>query len=154
MPANGRSIDELRAQEFTAALVVSASDRSYSEMRWSEARLEGDSIVVPAWAPLRSRNAGREITAGVKGESRQIFSVMVPASPKSVENGWSQWAEPRQRFDGSKPAPAEQYRVRYRVRFETEYSPTPSYTPDAEEPTKNDKSPPDESGGDFENAFA
>ncbi|MDQ6939931.1 MAG: hypothetical protein M3119_07215 [Verrucomicrobiota bacterium] len=38
VPAKGRSIEDLHKADFDIALVVSASDRSYSEMRWAERR--------------------------------------------------------------------------------------------------------------------
>ena len=125
VPAKGRSVEQLREQNFDVALVVSASDRNYSDVRWSEARSEGEFLVVPAWAPLNSRNAGREITAGVDGENRQIFNVMRTASPKTIDETWSEWTGPKQRFDGSMPAAEDAYQVRYRVRYEADYSPTP-----------------------------
>jgi hypothetical protein len=64
VPTYGQSIDELKADGFGVALVVSASDRDYSDMRWSEATRTEEVITVSAWAPLRSRNARREITVG------------------------------------------------------------------------------------------
>lgn len=148
VPRKGRSIEELQASQFDVALVVSASDRNYSEMRWSEAVADEQWVIVPAWAILRSRNAGREITAGLEGESRQIFNVMLPAAPRKIDETWSDWTAPRQRFDGSKPAPEDQYLARYRVRFAHEYSPTPSPTavPDdvPEEPSSVDSPAPSE----------
>lgn len=128
VPTKGRSIEELKAVQFTIALVVSASDRSYSDLRWSEATRTEEFITVPAWATLNSKNAGREITAGINGESRQIFDVLRTASPKKIDEAWSEWTPPRERFDGSKPAPDDQYLARYRVRFAAEYSPTPTPT--------------------------
>ena len=126
VPTKGRSIEELRAADFSVALVVSASDRSYSDLRWSDATRTEEFITVPAWATLNSKNAGREITAGVDGENRQIFNVLRTASPKQIDEAWSEWAPPRARFDGSKPAPEDQYLVRYRVRLAAEYLPTPT----------------------------
>lgn len=138
VPAKGRAVEQLKTEDFSVALVVSSSDRSYSDMRWADAAAAGEFITVPAWAPLRSRNVVREITAGVKEENRQIFNVALPASPK-IGEAWSEWTPPRARFDGTKPTPEDQYQVRYRVRFEEEYSPTPrpdwpqpEATPDAE----------------------
>ncbi len=138
VPANGRSIEDLKAAKFDFALVASASDRSYSDTRWSEATRTDEFITVPAWAALKSSDAGREITAGIDGESRQIFTVMLRAKPTKLDE-WSDWAPPRERFDHSKPAPNEQYLVRYRVRFADEYSPTPAPTP-----TREEQSPPSE----------
>ncbi len=106
VPRKSRTIDDLKAHDFTVALVISASDRNYSDMRWSEARAENDFIIVPAWSALNSRNAGREITAGVDGENRQIFNVILPASPKKADGTWSDWTGARQRFDGSKTSAA------------------------------------------------
>ena len=97
-------------------------------MRWAEATQSNEFITVPAWAYLNSRNAERQVTAGVQNENRQIFNVLRRASPK-IDEAWSEWTPPSQRFDGSKPAPQDQYFVRYRVRFASEYSPTPQ--PDA-----------------------
>ena len=128
VPSKGRSIDELKAAGFSVALVVSASDRDYSDLRWGEATRTDEYITVPAWASLNSRDAGREITAGIEGENRQIFNVMLTASPKKVDE-WSEWAPARERFDRSKPSPEDLYFVRYRVRFATEYSPTPPAIP-------------------------
>ena len=91
--------------------------------------MEGDFIIVPAWAGLNSRKGERDLTAGVETENRQIFDIILRPSPP-VSETWSEWTAPRQRFDGSKPAPNEQYLARYRVRFGAEYSPTPSPTPD------------------------
>ncbi|MBA3385218.1 MAG: hypothetical protein H0T95_01100 [Chthoniobacterales bacterium] len=142
VPRKSRTIDDLKAHDFTVALVISASDRNYSDMRWSEARAENDFIIVPAWSALNSRNAGREITAGVDGENRQIFNVILPASPKKADGTWSDWTGARQRFDGSKPAPQDQYLARYRVRFANEYSPTPSYTPQPETSTAREDASP------------
>ncbi|MGZ5553189.1 MAG: hypothetical protein ACXWHF_06080 [Chthoniobacterales bacterium] len=124
VPKKGRSIEDLKKADFSVALVVSTSDRSYSDMRWAEATESNEFITVPAWADLNSRNAEREITAGVEGESRQIFNVLRLASPK-IDEAWSDWTPPRERFDNSKPSPEDQYLVRYRVRFTSEYSPTP-----------------------------
>ncbi|MFN2476780.1 MAG: hypothetical protein ABR526_10635, partial [Chthoniobacterales bacterium] len=103
VPSNGRSIEDLRAADFDVALVVSISDRNYAYLRWKEAVQTDEFITVPAWAPLNSRDAGREITARVRNESPQIFNVMRRASPKTIDDAWSDWAVPRQRFDGSKP---------------------------------------------------
>jgi hypothetical protein len=128
VPAKGRSVAELQAQELDVALVVSASDRSYSDLRWAEATQSDEFIIVPAWARLKSRNANREITAGVKDENRQIFNVLRRASPKEIDEAWSEWTPPKQRFDGTKPSLEDQYLVRYRVRFAAEYSPTPTPT--------------------------
>ena len=145
VPAKGRSIEDLQKADFGVALVVSASDRSYSDMRWAEATQSNEFIIAPAWADLNSRNAGREITAGVKDESRQIFNVMRRASP-GIDETWSEWETPRQRFDGSKPAPEDQYQARYRVRFAGEYSPTPRPTPSYEpSPTPEETPSPNES---------
>jgi hypothetical protein len=147
VPTKGRSIEELRAADFNIALVVSASDRSYSDLRWSEATRTEEFITLPAWATLNSKNAGREITAGVNGESRQVFNVLRTASPKQIDEAWSEWATPRERFDGSKPAPEDQYLARYRVRFAAEYSPTPTptATPTGQEGTPEESATPNES---------
>ncbi len=134
VPAKGRSVAQLQAEDFTVALIAAGSDRNYSDVRWSEARQEGDFIVVPAWSRLLARNANREITAGVRDENRQIFNVRLHASPKQIAETWSEWAGPTQRFDGSKPAAEDEYLVRYRVRFATEYSPTPFPTATPAEP--------------------
>ena len=69
---------------------------------------------------------------GIEGENRQIFGVARPASPKSVDDAWTEWLPPSGSFDGTMPSPEVQYFVRYRVRFETEYSPTPHPAFDAE----------------------
>ena len=151
VPAKGRSLADLQAQDFDVALVASASDRNYSDMRWSEATQADNFITVPAWAVLNSRSANREITAGVKEENRQIFNVLLPPSPKQVDERWSEWAGPRQRFDGSKPAPEDEYQVRYRVRFARDYEPTPAPTPTPsadqaiEQPTEETAAEPAES---------
>ena len=146
-PAKGRTVEQLQAADFTVGLLVSASDRRYADLRWVDAVESNESIFVTAWATLNSRNAGREITVGTKDESRQIFSVMLPASPKKTTDEWSDWSPPRQRFDGSKPAPEDQYLVRYRVRFAQEYSPTPSPTlPPSESspaPSEEETTPPE-----------
>lgn len=126
VPAKGRTIADLQQADFRIALVVSASDRSYSDLRWSEARMENGFIIVPAWAPLRSRNAGRDIVVGMKDQDDQVFSVVLPASPKQIDESWPEWAGPRQRVDGRKPAPEDQGHGRYRVRLRSEYSPTPT----------------------------
>lgn len=138
VPAKGRSIADLQAQDFTVALVVSASDRHYSDMRWAEATQTDDFITVPAWARLNSRNANREITAGFKDENRQAFNVLLPATPTTIDDAWSEWSPAGARFDGSKPAAEDQYLVRYRVRFDGEYlpTPTPTETPSAEDQTE------------------
>jgi hypothetical protein len=142
VPAKGRSIEDLKTQKFDVAVVVSASDRSYSDLRWSEATQTDEFITVPAWGTLNSSNAGREITAGVEGENRQLFSVMLGAKPTKLDQ-WSEWTPPRQRFDGSKPAPNDQYLVRYRVRFDSLYSPTPQpYLQEA--PVPQEMSTPEE----------
>jgi hypothetical protein len=145
VPRKARSVEDLQRQRFDVALVVSASDRNFADMRWAEARLEDDYIVVPAWAPLNSRNAGREITAGVEGESRQIFNVILRPSPKQIDEAWSEWAPPRERFDSSKPPPEDQYLARYRVRFESEYSPTPSPTATPSESPEAEATPAEDS---------
>lgn len=145
VPANGRSVDDLKKAGFEVALVVSTSDRNYADLRWAEATQSNEFIVVPAWANLNSRNAGREITVGVKDENRQIFNVMRRASP-DIDETWSDWEAPRERFDGSKPARQDAYQVRYRVRFAEEYSPTPR--PDVIEespPAPEETSTPNES---------
>lgn len=142
VPAKGRSIEQLQAEDFTVALVVSASDRNYADLRWSESREADGFITVRAWSQLRSRNAGREITAGVRDENRQIFNVMLRASPAQVDESWTDWAPPRERFDGSKPLPEDQYTVRYRVRFSDEYLPTPApETPDSSDLPASEESP-------------
>ncbi len=123
VPAAGRTVAELRAAEFNVALLVSASDRSYAEIRWSEARSEEDAIIVPAWAALRSRNFSREISAGPAGENLQLFPVALPASPRAADRMWSGWIAPDRRFEGGPPPPLEQYRVRYRVRLAEEQPP-------------------------------
>ena len=147
VPADGRTVDDLQKGNFDVALVVSASDRSYSDMRWNKAIAAGDFITVPAWANLNSSNASREITAGLAKESRQVFNVILPAAPKKIDEAWSEWSPPRERFDRSKPAPSEQYSVRYRVRFAEEYSPTPRpVTPEERDSSNSETSPsPDES---------
>ncbi|MDQ6622058.1 MAG: hypothetical protein M3Y86_01050, partial [Verrucomicrobiota bacterium] len=78
-------------------------------------------------------------------ENRQIFNVLLPASPKKVGDDWSEWTAPTQRFDGSKPAPADQYLVRYRVRFGDEYSPTPPPTNPEPSPAAEESPTPNES---------
>ncbi len=132
VPAKGRSIEQLRAGDFSVGLLASASDRNYSDLRWADAVETGGFITVRAWSRLQSRSARREITAGPLGENRQIFDVVRDASPHRIDEEWSEWAPPRQRFDGTKPPEEEQYLVRYRVRFASEYSPTPTPTPDYE----------------------
>ncbi len=124
VPARQRTIEQLKAEEFSIALVVSDSDRGYSDMRWAEATATGEFITLPAWAILRSRSAGREITAGLVDENRQIFVVTLPPVP-GVSDSWSEWKPPRALFDGSMPTPEDQSYVRYRVRFLDEYTPTP-----------------------------
>ena len=142
VPTYGESIEELKANGFSVALLVSASDRDYADMRWSEATRTEEFITVPAWAQLRSRKAGREITVGIEGENRQIFDVGRPASPKSIDDAWTEWLPPRSLFDGTKPSAEHQYFVRYRVRFETEYSPTPHPPLDGEiSPTPGETTP-------------
>ncbi|MGI9089024.1 MAG: hypothetical protein ACR2HH_14985 [Chthoniobacterales bacterium] len=146
VPTKGRSLEDLQAQDFTVALVVSDSDRSYSDLRWQNATRTEEFITVPAWAGLNSRNAGREITAGVKDENRQIFNVLLGASPGKTDDSRSERASPRERFDHSKPAPNEQYLVRYRVRFAEEYSPTPTPsapTDPAAAPAPNESATPE-----------
>jgi hypothetical protein len=125
VPAKGRTVEQLRAEDFDVALVVSASDRNYSDMRWSDARIEAQFVVVPAWTTLNARNARRQITTGRRGESRQIFEVTLPAAPRQIEDEWSEWKAPTQLLDGNKPAPEDECFVRYRVRYTAEYSPTP-----------------------------
>ena len=145
VPTKGRSIEDLKTADLTIALVVSASDRSYSDLRWDGATRSDEFITVPAWAALNSKNAGREITAGINQENRQIFNVLLTASPKIGES-WSEWTPPRQRFDGSKPAPEDQYLARYRVRFAAEYSPTPIPTSTPQDsPLPGEASVPEES---------
>jgi hypothetical protein len=85
VPAKGRTVEQLQAEEFDCALTVSDSDRSYCDMRWSDAKAEGEFISVRAYATLNSRNANREITAGVRDESRQRFHVMLPPSPRKID---------------------------------------------------------------------
>jgi hypothetical protein len=144
-PAKGRSVEDLQAADFGVALVVSASDRSYSDMRWVDAVESNETIFVTAWAPLNSRDAGRLITVGVEGENRQIFNVALPSSPKKIEDEWSEWTPPRGRFDNSKPAPEDQYLVRYRVRYATEYSPTPAPMREWNSPAPDESAAPNES---------
>ncbi|MFL6529485.1 MAG: hypothetical protein ACJ8HU_04920 [Chthoniobacterales bacterium] len=139
-PTKRRTAEELKAAEFQVALTVTNTDRAYSDLRWADARESEGKIIVPAWSTLNSRNPGREITVGAKNEDRQIFSVILPASPKTSDQ-WSEWSPPRETFTGKKAAPEDQYLVRYRVRFATEYSPTPSYTP-PETPSENEDSEP------------
>lgn len=142
VPTYGQSIEELKADGFAVALVVSASDHDYCDIRWSDATRTEKFITVPAWAPLTSRNARRELTVGIEGENRQIFSVMLPASPKLIGDAWTEWLPPRGTFDGTTPSPEVQYFVRYRVRFETEYSPTPYPTLDpVVSPTPDEAAP-------------
>lgn len=138
-PTKARTPEELKAADFRVALTVTNSDRAYSDLRWADARTSNGKLIIPAWSNLNSRNPGREITVGANGEDRQIFSVMLPASPK-LSDQWSEWAPPRETFSGKPAAPADQYHVRYRVRFATEYSPTP--TPEA--PSTSDESEPAE----------
>lgn len=110
---------------------MSASDRSYSDMRWSEATKTDEFITVPAWSRLNSKNAGRSITAGLRTESRQVFYVLLPPSPKKIDEDWSAGVSAEQDFEGKKLAPEDAYSVRYRVRFASEYSPTPTPQPSA-----------------------
>ena len=135
VPRKGRSLDELRAANFDVALVVTTRDRAYSDMRWAESTVTDDALIVRAWAPLQSRNASREITAGDHAGERQYFHVMLRASPNEIQETWSEWVAPQAELSGKKPAPDEQYMARYRVRPLSEYSPTPfpSSTPVAEE---------------------
>ena len=145
VPAKGRTVADLQKSDFDVALLVSSSDRSYSDMRWAEATESNEFITVPAWSTLNSRNAERQISVGTPTENRQLFYVMRRASPK-IDETWSDWATPAQRFDGSKAPPEEQYFVRYRVRFENEYSPTPHPTPEYTIQPGFEESPsPDES---------
>lgn len=124
-PAKGRSIEALKAQDFSAALLTRA-EGTYADMRWADAVQTDDTIRVTGWAPMRSTDAGRQISVGVNGENRQLFVVMRTRAPKKIDEDWSEWETPRTTFSGSMPAPNDQYRVRYRVRFANEYSPTPA----------------------------
>lgn len=138
VPAQGRSTADLQKSGFTIALVVSVSDRAYSDMRWNEATQSNESIFVSAWAGMNSSNASRQITAGLENENRQIFDVALPSAPKQVTNEWSDWIPPRQRFDGSKIEEADRYLIRYRVRYAEEYSPTPPPISVEETPVPNE----------------
>ncbi|MDQ6860062.1 MAG: hypothetical protein M3032_02770 [Verrucomicrobiota bacterium] len=124
-PAKGRSVEALKAQDFSVAL-LSSSRGNYADLRWIDALQSGDSILVTAFATMKTSDAGRQISVGTANENRQLFTVMLPASPKKIDEEWSEWTPPRTTFTGSKPAPNDQYLVRYRVRFAAEYSPTPS----------------------------
>jgi hypothetical protein len=90
-------------------------------------------------APIAECAAGDH--RGIEGENRQIFDVARAASPKAIDDTWTEWLPPRSLFDGAKPSAEHQYFVRYRVRFETEYSPTPhpsfdtEISPSPDEPT-------------------
>ncbi|MEO5720366.1 MAG: hypothetical protein ABIR71_02720 [Chthoniobacterales bacterium] len=120
---------------------MSASDRNYSRLRWSEATADLEAITVPAWARLNSRNANREITAHTGDESPQVFPVPLPASPK-VDETWSEWTKPRtQRYDESKIESQDEYAVRYRVLFEPERPAVPESTPDPEQAPPPEASP-------------
>jgi hypothetical protein len=125
VPAKGLTIEQLRAQDFDLTLVVSASDPNYSDMRWSDARVDGDFIVVPAWTTLNTRTAQRQITAGGRREKRQMFEVALPAAPKRIDDNWSEWKPATKLIDGSQAPPGDEYALRYRVRYTADYSPTP-----------------------------
>ena len=140
VPTKNRSIEDLIAQDLRVALTVSASDRSYSDLRWNLASRTEEYITVPAWASLNSKNAGRDISVSVGGEKGQLFNVLLRASPNVAEE-WSEWMKPRERFDQSKVPPADEYLVRYRVRFEAEYSPTPTPIPTPPPPPTPVESP-------------
>src|SRR5947209_12788975 len=144
-PAKGRSIEQLKAADFSIALTVTTSDRAYCDVRWVDAVESEGKIFVTAWARLNSRNAGREITVGVNGEDRQVFNVMLTASPKKTTDEWSEWQTPRTTFSGKMPAPDDQYLVRYRVRLAEEYSPTPA--PNSPVENSADESESDDSLG-------
>jgi len=136
VPTKNRSLEELKAARFMIALVVSVSDRNYSNLRWDQARRTEEYMTVPAWAPLLSKNARWQITAHTEGESGQIFDVLLEASPP-VGPAWSGWIRPRERFDHSPVAPAEEYQVRYRV---VSFPPDPAWLPADEEQSKPESS--------------
>ena len=127
VPAKGRTIEALKAQDFSVAL-LSNSDARYADLRWAEAMQTNDIIRVAAWVPLNSTDAGRQISVGINDEDRQLFVVVRAGAPKKIDEEWSEWTAPRTTFSGAKPEPNDQYLVRYRVRFANEYSPTPTAT--------------------------
>ncbi|MBN8549965.1 MAG: hypothetical protein J0M12_11675 [Deltaproteobacteria bacterium] len=114
--------EDFEKQDFRAALVVSADDRSYSKIDFSAIEKRDGFIVVPAIAQLNSTSAHRTLSA-TYGEWNsttalyQYVDIPLAAVPTRSDFEWSPWFTAEKGFDGA-PIPIEKrIQFRYRVRF-------------------------------------
>lgn len=121
VPTRGRSVEEVKQPNpnapFAIRFMAGDSFTSYARENWGEARRTEEFITVPVRGILQSQDAKREFTAGMSGESWQVFRVPLPPSPDKVEEAWSEWLSPYRRWGGEALAPEDKYGLRYRVRF-------------------------------------
>jgi MFS family permease len=114
--------ERLKENEFRAAVVVSSSDRNYSEVDFDHVRKDGDWVVVPVRADMNSM--GTRTVSATYGpfepypSNSQFGDIPLAPKPTKADFEWSKWYQLTRRFKIDEEVPAaERVQVRYRVRF-------------------------------------
>jgi hypothetical protein len=113
--------ERLKDNEFRTAVVVSSSDRNYSDVDFARVRQDSSFVVVPARANLNS--AGLRTLSAAYGPFEpyptraQYGDIPLAPKPSKADFEWSKWFELTRRFDNNEVPSAERAQVRYRVRF-------------------------------------
>ena len=112
--------DSLREHDLRVGVVVSSSDRAFSQLDFDRVRTDGAFRVVPGRAGLRSRGF-RTMSLVHRSDDRdagetQFLDLPLAPSPGRGDLEWSGWLPFRTRSDGQPIPAAERAEVRYRVR--------------------------------------
>ena len=117
VPANGRTIEQLRATGFDARVDEDPDDASNASPLWSQAVRTDEFITVPMWENLHSITKKRQIPAWDAHESYHYFKVAVPASPQKIDEAWSDWIVSVLPANENNETQVMECHARYRVRF-------------------------------------
>ena len=125
VPANGRTIEQLRATGFDARVdAVIEEDAPQASPLWRQTVRTDDFITVPMWATLRANPMTYQIAAFDAHDSWHTFRVVMPPSPRKVDNQWSDWIVSFSYATNDSPRQVEECHARYRVRFAADRPPT------------------------------
>jgi hypothetical protein len=117
VPANGRTIEQLRATGFDARVDEDPDDVSNASPIWRQAVRTDEFITVPMWENLHSITKRRQIPAWDAHESYHYFKVEVPASPQKIDEEWSDWIVSVVPPTANNQSKVLECHARYRVRF-------------------------------------
>ncbi len=111
--------DSLRERDFRVGVVVSSSDRAYADLAFDSVRVDGDAVIVPGSARLRSRGY-RTFSVGYgpdPGSERvtQVLDLPLAPSPKRADSAWTDWRSLTRSFGGDVVPEGVRTQVRYRV---------------------------------------